>query len=450
MEYRRFLKKSISFILALIISSSLFFELDNSFQLVEKAIAYETTCPAGLSDAECLAFLRDQVSQINNEKNAINGAISKEQYAQMDLGSKISYLNGQIGAKESVINTMEIDIETKNVEIRIIGKNIQKIQDSISTLTQETDQLRDTIGKRISMSYKYDKMSPLEVMLSTDNFDTMLRKTKYLLEARKKDRDQLEQLSYNLSVLKTENDEMLAKKADIQLKRNEIENKKADIFVEKQALVPQQTELNTLIAESKKREAESIAQRDALAGLQNGIDSQIQAMIMKMFHEGQLGNGTYVAQGQIIGFQGHTGCAFGSHLHFGMNQWNSAWWNSDLNPFDGYLNGGAWAGSYVTAGSASAPLDGAYVTQGFHSGMFLDLVSVTAGDQSGNYYYVNPGDIACSPGTSGWMSLTGEGAPVYSVLAGTIYNGVDYLGAHYALVDHGNGLLSVYLHLKPV
>jgi hypothetical protein len=81
--------------------------------------------------------------------------------------------------------------------------------------------------------------------------------------------------------------------------------------------------------------------------------------------------------------------------------------------------------------------------------MYLDLVSTTEGDQSGNYYYVNPGDIACSPGTSGWMSLGGEGAPIYSVLAGTVYYGVDsWGGAKYALVDHGNGLVSMYVHIR--
>jgi peptidoglycan hydrolase CwlO-like protein len=416
--------------------------------VVSPLFAYETTCPEGMTDQECLQFLQDQANQVRNDANAINGVLSQEQYEQMGLIDKINYLNGQISGKQAKIDEMEIDIETKNVEIRIIAKNINDIQENINTLTQETDQLRDTIGKRLSTSYKYNKMSPLEIVFSADNFDTMLRKTKYLLEARKKDKDQLELLTYNIQTLQSEEQELSNKKADIQTKRNEIEIQKTDIFTQKQALVPQQTELSVLIAESRQREADYKAQLAALSGVQNSIDGQIQAMIMRMFHEGQLGNGTYVAQGQIIGFQGHTGCAFGSHLHFGMVQGNNVW-SADVNPFSGYLNGGAWYGAYVSSGSASAPLGGAVVTQGFHLGMYLDLVSTTEGDQSGNYYYVNPGDIACSPGTSGWMSLGGEGAPIYSVLAGTVYYGVDsWGGAKYALVDHGNGLVSMYVHIR--
>lgn len=446
MNFKKFTLQFIIFFIAIL--TFFFFLTNNNYEFISKTSAYETTCPAGYTDQQCLQFLQDQINQIKNETNQINSQISQEEYEQLGLNQKISYLNGQIAVQEAKIRELEIDIETNNVEIRILAKNIATIQENINTLTQETDLLRDTIGKRISLSYKYDKMSPLEILISSDNFDTMLRKTKYLLEARKRDRDELEQLSYNIETMKAEELEMAIKKADIQKKRNEIEIQKADIFVQKQALVPQQQELSRLIAESEQRERtyrEMVAQ---LSGVQNSIDGQIQAMIMRMFHEGQLGNGTPVAQGQIVGFQGHTGCSFGSHLHFGIVQGSNQWY-ADVNPFNGYLNGGAWYGAYVTSGSATAPLNGGLVTQGFHLGMYLDMVSTSEGDQSGNYYYAAPGSISCSPATSGWFSLMGEGAPVYAILPGRVYYGVDsWGGAKYALVDHGGGLVSMYVHLK--
>jgi peptidoglycan hydrolase CwlO-like protein len=415
--------------------------------------AFDSSCPSGYSDQDCLNYLKAQSDAIKQQRDAAGAEVSRAEYEKLDLNAKINYLNSQISAKNAVINTMELDIETKNVEIRIIGKSINAIQENISTLTQETNQLKDTIGKRVSLSYKYDKMSPIEVMFSADNFDTMLRKTKYLLEARKHDRDELEQLSYNVATLKSEEQELNNKKADIQTKRNEVEIQKTDIFTQKQALLPKQTELNNLIAEKQRKIDEGKSIIATLTSQQNEIDNQVQALIMEMYHKGHLGNGVAVAKGQIIGFQGHTGCSIGSHLHFGMTQGGNEW-SANVDPFaSSFLNGGSWYGAYLSSKNGNSPMDGAVVTQGFHQGMNLDLISTTAGDQSGNSYWIPEGYISshCHGyyDYTGWASLTGEGAPVYAVLSGTVYYGVeDWGGANFALVNHGNGLVSLYLHLR--
>lgn len=411
--------------------------------------AYETTCPEEMSDMDCLNFLREQANLINSDKSALEGELSAELYEQLTLKQKIDYLNGQIAAREITIQQLEIDIESKNVEIRIIAKDIKTIQDNLTTLNQEVQNLQDIINKRLSQTYKNSKISTLETLLSAENLESFIRKTKYTYEARKKDKSLLEDLNNKKVVLQAEEKSLEIKQQEAQDKRNEIENQKSVLYEEKVALEPQKTEVDILIAESKQREEEYNAQIAALSGLQNSIDSQIVQLIMTLYHQGGLGNGTAVAQGQIIGFQGHTGCSFGSHLHFGIVTSDAYRWEANVNPFSGYLNGGPWYGAMLSNGSANSPLSGAYVTQGFHQGMYLDLVSLYEGDQSGSYYWVNPGEISCSPGTSGWFSLTGEGAPVYAIMSGTVYYGVEsWGGANYALVDHHNGLVSMYVHLR--
>jgi len=422
-----------------------------SFQVSAEDLA----CSEGMSDAECLQYLTDKSEGIRKKQSELQGKLSAEKNKQLTLTQQINYLNKEIALRENEIQAIEIELEAKNVEIRMMNDEINEIQGRIDTLTQETTQLYSSISKRLTISYKYNRVSPIEIFLSSKDTDNIWRRLKYLSETRKKDYALLGELKLKNENLNDEKIVLSKKQEEIQKKRDEINIQKKALSNEKSMLAGQKSTQEKLVRKSKEQQEKYENEIAQLRSLQNEIDAQATAMIMKLFSEGGLGNGVAVSQGQIIGFQGHTGCAYGSHLHFGIYDDSSEWWRANVNPYNHLGKSGA----YLVNGKATAPESGAYITQGFHQGYYLDTVSMTAGNQEtgacwgdepaeSHCYYVSKGSLKCNSGYSGWLPLKGEGAPIFAIYSGKVYYTIEAYGAKMALVEHDNGLISVYAHLK--
>lgn len=443
------MKRTLKIIALLLICGTIFFLLNDS--LAYKATAYETTCPSWMSDQECLTFLQEQTQLIADEKNNLNTSINAENFEQMSLSQQIAYLASSVKETELEIAEKELDIEKKNVEIRLLGNDILDLQNSIDTLTQEINNLKDIMSNRTQASYKMTFVSPIEIILDSKNFETMMRRMKYLMEAKKKDRELLSDMAVSRGQLEDEEVILNEKRAEIQTKRNDIEAQRADLAEDRKNLESQQAQQQVLLAESQKREQEYNDNLAELQAMEDSITAQVTQLIMQLYQSGQLPADTPVSKGDVIGFQGHTGFAYGSHLHFELNFGNT-------NPFsNGYLTGGGAIYASVNSGSAHTPLSGAHLTQGFHSGGYgggyaIDLVSFTHGIQPQDYYCVEAGQVCCF-GTcvpaGCWYGLKGEGAPIHAIKDGMITKvTMGVCGGKYTVVDHGGGETSLYLHLR--
>ncbi|HQG57552.1 MAG TPA: hypothetical protein PLX79_01075 [Candidatus Dojkabacteria bacterium] len=425
-----------------------------------KSYAYETSCPEGMSDQDCLNYLRDQAQQIGQAASSVEDQLSQEKFEQLNITQQINYLNSQITSREQNLSAMELDLAAKNIEIKMLNKDIEKLQDNIDVANQEIDRLNEIIDKRLTFTYKFGRMDLFEIVLYSGDVDTIFRKLKYLTETRKKDKEALVELNYQKTILAEQQDSLNRKISEIEQMRVDITAQKTEIYNEKATLDTQRAQYEVLVAESRARESAYQDQLNALYAQQNEIDRQTTEMIMRMFHEGQLANGTRVEQGQIIGFQGHTGCSYGSHLHYGIISPGSDYnWYTTESPFNGHVS---LSGNFVVSNAGSAPLDSGYLTQGPHSGQFLDIVSLSAGNQSyqtygycwnspteNQCYWLNYGDLQCDPYTQGWFPLQGEGAPVYALYSGVVSYGVEsWGGAKFALIVHDNGYKSIYVHLR--
>jgi murein DD-endopeptidase MepM/ murein hydrolase activator NlpD len=165
-------------------------------------------------------------------------------------------------------------------------------------------------------------------------------------------------------------------------------------------------------------------------------------------HESDIVDEGWVTTAMPIGRMGNTGLSYGAHLHFGLNSgkkypnWGYFW--SDINLFsNGYLKRGGnsflywgdpwyWWSPLIYSGSVRVPLSGAYIimTQDEHQGNAIDLVSYSQNAWGKHGEYKN------------------DGAPIYPIMDGQLYKGVDGYGGKYAIIHHTNGMVSVYLHLQ--
>ncbi|OGC45410.1 hypothetical protein A2400_00220 [candidate division WS6 bacterium RIFOXYB1_FULL_33_14] len=413
-------------------------------------------CPESMAIQERYLCLQRELQKLENSQGSLEKRLKDEDYQQLSLKEKLSYLTTQISQNERVIETLHMEITTQDIEINLLSEKIQDKEDDLSLLTQEINILKETVNQRVTESYKYSFVSTFELILDVKNFDEVLRKTKYLIETRIKDRNSLMQFSDKSQLLEEEEILLASEKAELQIKRNNIEEEKVKLLEEKKILDQQRVEKDRLLAESLRRESEYKKQLAETTAAISSIDEKISDVVIKLFNQGLLGSGMKVVAGQTIGYQGHTGCSFGSHLHFDIRNK----YDVRQNPANYLVGGTVWYP--VKAKVYLAPLDGAMLTQSYKTThRAWDMVSTTKGTQDGSTYTVPTGicsivDYYIRVYNRNWAYLTGEGAPVRAIANGKVYygtivpdgpNGSKY-PAKYALVVHDDGNKSFYLHLR--
>lgn len=433
-----------------------------SFVLVtykEKPVEASTTCPSNYTPSQCLDYLDQQLSTLQKQKGSLQDQLNAEQYTQLTLQQKISYINNQITQTENVIQTLEVEIAAENIQITMLENDIQDKEDNVSLLRQEVTVLEQTVNQRVTESYKYSFVGPMEIFLDSKDLSTVLRKTKYLIATRAQDVASLEDYSLKITALKKEEDELSTQKTELQAKKEDIEKQKTDLAEQNQNLTSQKAEQSKLLAESKAQAAEYLAQLTAIASQMTDVEASREKLILQLYGQGQLGQGTAVVQGDPIGIDGHTGCAIGTHLHF-----------SAYDKYGNYVN----PKTLLDNGTFKYPLRGAYITQYYSSTHHaIDMVSTTQGNQDWSQTYTMQYGICTivdnwlnkqkAAGVADWNQahMTGEGATVYAATTGTVYyyiedtnnDGVksktDNRDAKYAMVVSKDGKYKTfYVHLK--
>jgi peptidoglycan hydrolase CwlO-like protein len=434
-----------------VFSLSFFFGLSRYY---EKPVFAEVSCPSYIDpdSLECLDYLREQMGIVQDQQSSLQRQLEAEEYEQLSLQEKINYINNRISWTENNIRSLEVQIAAHNIEIKLLEDSIQKMEDNISVLGQEITTLEGAVTKRVTESYKYSFVGPLELFLDSKSFSSILRKTKYLIVTRNQDRLYLEEYSVKSAEIKNEEDILNEEKAELQATRNAIDENRIELAETRNDLSAQKDERERLLAESKVKEAELLAAYQAnikkVADLDKAIINYINT------HQSEIVDEGWVTTEMPIGRMGDTGLSNGAHLHFGLNSgkkyviggFNYGYFWSDINLFSrGYLVKGPdsflqwgppcswgtpcpWWSPLIYAGSVRVPLSGAYIlmTQDEHQGNAIDMVSYSRNE----WGYKN------------------EGAPIYPIMDGQLYKGVDGYGGKYAVVYHSNGTVSVYLHLQ--
>ena len=426
-----------------VFSLSFFFGLSRYY---EKPVIANDGCPLSMTPEQCLDYLEEQLEDITKEKNAVEGELRAEEYEQLSLEEKISYTNRQIAQTENEIRELELQIATHNVEIKILEETITEMEAAVAVLGQEISNLETSVTKRVTESYKYSFVGPLELFLDIGNLSSILRKTKYLAITRTQDRESLEIFNQKVSEIKEEETILTEKRALLQETRNSLEDEKVVLAETRQELNSQKAERESLLAQSEAKEAALAVELEALTKKSNEVTAKISSMLLEMFRSGQIPANTPVEAGDVLGFQGHTGFSYGSHLHLDWSGYGGG--PLALNYFE-------IIGGRVYGNKAVSPLgDGAWLTQGYHFGYALDMVGTYGWNNQ--KYYVAPRQVCCTGSFAylgcvpeGWYNLNGEGTPVKAIKDGMVTAvRVDPCGGKYVIVDHGNGETTLYLHLR--
>jgi len=436
-----------------IILSCLFISQNEGFKVFAEA-----QCPAGMTLLECYEYYKNQEANLQNQEKNLTKKLKDEEYQQLSLNEKIKYIQQLISQNESLIKSLQIEISANDLSIRILEEEINKKEDNISLLKQEINALSSSVNQRITESYKYSFINQLELFLDLKNFSSILRKSKYLATTRSMDKIALEQYTKTVSDLAREEGLLLEDKDEIELKKLALEEERKEYELAKTELDGQKVEQANLLAQSKRREATYLAELKQISTALSESEKATAELIIRLAEQGYFKNGRRVAKGEFIGFQGHTGCSFGSHLHYQLRNT----WNVVIEPSaNGYLYGTGY-GQFVTSGRYSAPLVSGQVTNDYWGGHYaLDMVSKAQGNQSWERYTVPYGlcpivdnilTTRKNAGLTDWnlAYLNGEGARVYSSTSGIVNYYIDQYGATWAYLQHDDGNKSLYVHLQPI
>jgi murein DD-endopeptidase MepM/ murein hydrolase activator NlpD len=410
-------------------------------------VSADSMCPTGYTKQQCYDYLLKLKTDLQNKKKKLDSSIKQIQAQEGDIQGKVNIINAQIQANENELSQKQIETELMSIEISNVGDEISETKNRVDTLKQETESSLKKINEVAMMSYKVNSVPAWYLLAQNDLISTleMLRYFDYLAQQEKV---RLAQFNNLQSQLSSEQKVLADAQVKIIDKRDKLESDNLEIVKLKASLATQRDEQKVLLAELNKQEADLAKQKAALTKQQNNADRESLAIAMELFKSGRLGAGSPVKKGGIIGFQGHTGCAYGSHLHFGIiKSTNKGQYTANVNPYSsGYLK---YSGGYVYSSKGQVFYNGALITQGFHDGYYLDTVSVSEGNQTGSRYYITKGSLKCNTYYSGYHYLRGEGAPIRALLDGTVYRGtIDRFGGNFVIIDHGNNLRTAYYHLR--
>jgi len=344
--------------------------------------------------------LQKQLNDNLKKQSDLQKRIKDAQNQQRSLSSQIALMDDEIALTELKIDETENRIAQLALDV---ANTENKLEDLESDLTNRTE----VANSRVRAVYEQSFVGPLELFLKTEGFNNFLVLQKYAEAIH----DQDVRLITSLKELKETYQE---EKTNLSDQKKSAEELKVQLDSQKADLDSQRAQKANLLTITKNNE-------------QNFQVELAQAQIAQQIIQQALFNlGTKlgpVKRGEIIAFQGNTGCSTGTHLHFGFLVNSRA-----VDPMP-YLNSGvlAW------------PEDNPRITQPFgaNPAFYAQL------GQSGGHPAIDM--------TAGWN------APIKAAKSGTAYLGSDNgcpqlipgTGKGKGIsIDHGDGTKTIYWHIR--
>lgn len=337
----------------------------------------------------------DVASQSERVQDQIN-AIDRQIQASRDELERLEGVAVDLQQAISVIRTEEAELQ---LEIRRSGLQKEKLDLDIAATEEQISANQRAFGDTVADIYVEDNMTEIELLASSNSVGDYLDKQEYRASLR-------DQLQVIISQVR-DSQELLVEQLD------EVEETLAQLESQRAQLVAKRQEQTRLLQETQGQEARF---RQLISNIERERDVVLTALDNLQIEDMPVAPEGSIRAGEGVGRVGSTGFSTGPHLHFEVRENGQV---TDPAPFlarDGWLQPASDPVSQPYGNPSS------WYTAGFHPGI----------------------DYAPA-----------AGSPIRAAHGGTLYRGctADILGisgnayGYMAIIDHGDGLTTVYAHM---
>ena len=347
------------------------------------------------------ALATESTSKLNEKKEKIQAQIDDAQEKVDELNKKkdktqnyVRELDRKVKLKQDKINVLEAEADALQEDIDKVQASIEKTEAEIERTQKEIDRLQAEFDKtyeeycqRLRAMYVSGSVNNIEVIFTSTDISSILTRSEMIKSVAKKDNNTLDSLMNKMS-------EIEKQKARLEKARVKLNKQKEKLNTDKAAL---ESNIATVAEEKASLNSEINTLNNAISELskttdeyQESIDAD-QARLAKVEAEIQAA----IARAS----QSSSGSSVGT----------------------GQINGSTGDGSH--SGQLGYPTDGRTISAGFPN------------YSSGRYH----GGIDFPVPT---------GSNVYAAAGGTVIlvKALYYSYGHYIIIDHGNGLSTLYAH----
>lgn len=331
-------------------------------------------------------------------------------------------------------------IELAVNKIEAAKEKIVQLENEITGITGKIDNLESSLTKitslfldRIVMTYKYGEISPMNIILDTDNISDLVSRYKYAQMIQVHDRKLLFQLQNSKVNFQEQKKLREDKKIELANTQNQLEKEQLNLAQQKKE---KELFLETTRNNEKKYRQELEAAKRESQEIQKAASILSQAGVAK-----------HINRGDVIGLMGNSGFSTGPHLHFSVYNLTE----KDLDKFNfnsGYENPVSYLSSKQRPFDSNACDDvPSRITKSIGNGSWDWPMSNPVISQC---YGHTPWSWRYQVGIHNGLDMYDDSNPIIrAVDAGSAYT---YRGGQSAgngvFIFHGNGKMTLYWHLQ--